>query len=62
VSNDSNRQGFLFVACDGEEIVGFVSGGRSRGNDAGFEGEVTGLFIRPEPSFLTQMIKCRWYL
>lgn len=44
-SNGGNRQGFLFAACDGEEIVGFVSGGRSRGNDAGFEGEVTGLYI-----------------
>lgn len=42
---EETKQGFLFVASVDDEIVGFVSGGRSRDDSWEFEGEVTGLYI-----------------
>jgi len=44
-TSQDGKQSFVIVACVGEEIVGFASGGRARDTSTGLQGEVGGLYI-----------------
>lgn len=44
-SNKQTSEDFIIVACDGNEIVGFAAGGRSRDSADKFEGEIGAIYI-----------------
>ena len=43
-----DRDGIILVACAGDDVVGFTSGGFESGFDPFFRGEIATLYVRPD--------------